>query len=135
MALWGMVAIGVSIGYRPPKRHTALDHLSFWQKLGQLDLLGCALLSFGLTLFLIALNLGGGLYTWKNARVLTSLLVGIAGLAAFCLYEWKGTKTGIVHHELLGGGKNMGRTFAICMGLMALENILAFSYIIFYPTL
>src|ERR1700754_4715586 len=99
MALWGLTAVGIFVGYRPPKRHTRLDHLSFWQKLTHLDLPGFGLLTKGLTLFLTGLNLGGGLFSWTNARVLALLIVGIVVLIGFGVYEWKGTKTGILHHE------------------------------------
>lgn len=63
MALWGMTAIGLFIGYRPLKRHTRFDHLSFRQKLGRVDLPGFFLMTAGLAVFLTGLNLGGGLYT------------------------------------------------------------------------
>lgn len=135
MALWGVTALGIFFGYRPPKRHTRLDHLSFWQKLGHLDLPGFALLTIGLTLFLTGLNLGGGLYTWTDARVLVTLIVGIVVLLSFGVYEWKATKTGILHHDLFRRGKAAGRTFAICVSLIFIEGIMLFSYIIFYPEL
>lgn len=135
MALWGLTAVGIFIGYRPPKRHTRLDHLSFVQKLGHLDLPGFGLLTTGLTLFLVGLNLGGGLYAWTNARVLSTLIIGLVVLISFGIYEWKGTKTGIMNHELFRGGKSAGRTFAICISLMFVEGILLFSYIIFYPVM
>jgi hypothetical protein len=135
MALWGATAIGILVGYRPPKRHTRLDHLPLWQKLGRLDLPGCALLTTGLTLFLTGLNLGGNLFSWTNARVLATLVTGITILIAFGLYEWKGTKTGILHHDLFRGGKAAGRTFAICVCLIFIEGIVLFSYVVFYPVL
>jgi hypothetical protein len=116
MALWGATALGLFFGYRPPKRHTRLDHLSFSQKLGHVDLAGCGLLTTGLTLLLTGLNLGGGLFAWTNARVLGTLVVGIATLLAFCLYEWK-------------------FTFALCLGLIFIEGIILFAYVIFYPVL
>ena len=135
MALWGVTAIGLFVGYRPPKRHTRLDHLSFWQKLGRLDLPGFGLLTSGLTLLLTGLNLGGGIFKWASAPVLATLIIGIIILIAFGVYEWKFTKTGILHHDLFRGGKDRGRTFALCVGLIFIEGILLFSYIIFYPTL
>ena len=135
MALWGLTAVGVFVGYRPPKRHTRLDHLSFFQKLKCLDLPGFGLLTLGLTLFLTGLNLGGGLYTWSNGRVLGTLIAGLVILAGFGVYEWKGTKSGILNHELFRGGKSAGRTFALCISLIFIEGILLFSYIIFYPVL
>jgi Fungal trichothecene efflux pump (TRI12) len=135
MALWGVTAIGIFFGYRPPKRHTRLDHLSFWQKLTSLDLPGFFLLTAGLSLFLVALNLGGGLFSWTNARVLSLLIIGLATLVGFGIYEWIGTKTGILHHELFQGGKAGGRTFAICIFLMFIEGIMLFSYVLFYPVM
>lgn len=135
MALWGVTALGIFVGYRPPKRHTRLDHLSFLQKIARLDLPGCGLLTSGLTLFLVGLNLGGGVFVWASVQVLAPLIIGIAILIAFGMYEWKLNKTGILHHDLFRGGKDRGRTFAICIGLIFIEGILLFSYIIFYPTL
>ena len=135
MALWGVTAVGLFVGYRPPKRHTRFDHLSLWQKLGRLDLPGTGLLTAGLTLFLTGLNLGGGIFTWSSTPVLATMVVGIVVLIAFGVYEWKFTRTGILHHDLFRGGKDQGRTFAICVGLIFIEGILLFAYVIFYPTL
>lgn len=135
MALWALTALFIFVGYRPPKRHTRLDHMTFIQKLRHLDLPGFGLLTTGLTLFLTGLNLGGGLYAWKNARVLAMLISGLVILIGFGLYEWKGTKTGILNHELFRGGKAAGRTFAICVSLIFIEGIMLFSYIIFYPVM
>ncbi|KAJ9602586.1 hypothetical protein H2200_012779 [Cladophialophora chaetospira] len=128
MAIWGTTALCILFGYRPPRRR--LDNSTFWQKIAQIDLIGCGLLTTGLTLFLTALNLGGGLYTWTNARVLATLVTGIAILGLFAGYEWKGTKTGILHHDLFAV-----RTFPLCVGLIMLENFMGFSYIVFYSTL
>ncbi|OAQ58550.1 siderophore iron transporter [Pochonia chlamydosporia 170] len=135
MGLWGLTAIGLFIGYRPPKRHTRYDHLSFWQKIGRLDLIGTGLLTTGLTLFLTGLNLGGGIFEWRTAQVLGTLVVGIVVMIAFAIYEWKFTKTGILHHDLFRGGKNRGRTFATCVGLIFIEGILLFAYVIFFPVM
>jgi len=135
MAIWAATALGIFFGYRPPKRHTRYDHLSFAQKLGKLDLPGFVLLTAGLTLFLTGLNLGGGLYSWTNARVLVTLIVGLVTPIFFSLYEWKGTNTGILHHDQFRGGKAAGRTFAICLGLIFIEGLLLFSWIVFYPVL
>lgn len=138
MALWGMTAIGIVVGYRPPKRHTRFDHLSFLQKVGRVDLPGFFLLTAGLSIFLTGLNLGGGLYTWSSAPVLATLIIGILTLVAFGIYEWKFTKTGILHHDLFHGGRtgdSARHTFAICIGLIFIEGILFFAFVIFYPVL
>lgn len=135
MGFWGLSAIGLFVGYWPPKRHTRFDHLSFWQKIGRLDLPGTGLLTVGLTLFLTSLNLPGGTFTWSSAQVLGTLVAGIVVLIAFSIYEWKFTQTGILHHDLFRGGKDRGRTFAICLGLIFIEGVLLFAFVIFYPTL
>ncbi|RMY57523.1 hypothetical protein D0865_03067 [Hortaea werneckii] len=135
MALWGATALGILVGYQPPKRHSGLDHLSFAQKLRHLDLPGFFLLTSGLTLFLVSLNLGGNAYAWSSAHVLTTLIIGLAILIAFGIYEIKGTSTGILHHELFRGGSHRGRTFGLCVLLIFIEGILLFSFIVYYPAL
>jgi hypothetical protein len=121
------------VGYHPPKRHTALDHVPFLRKLARLDLVGCGLLTAGLALFLTGMGLGGGRFAWSSSVVLSTVVIGIATLVAFGIYEWKGTKTGILHHGLFRGGRNKGRTFAICVALLFTEAIIAFAIGIFYP--
>jgi hypothetical protein len=135
MALWGVCTILIFIGYRPPKRHTLYDHLSFWQKLGRLDFGGIAFLMSGLALFLTGLNLGGSFFPWTAVQVLAPLVIGIALLIGFSIYEWCFISTGILHHDLFKGGKNKGRIFALCSALMFIEGMMLFSYIVFYPLL
>jgi uncharacterized membrane protein YidH (DUF202 family) len=135
MAIWGATTLAILIGYRPPKRQTNLSNRPLLQKIESLDLTGFGLLTVGLALFLTGLNLGGGQYPWHSAKVLATLIVGIVLLIIFGVYEWKGTKTGIMHHDLFKGGKDRGRTFGICVALIFVEGILLFSNIIFYPIL
>ncbi|KIW95573.1 uncharacterized protein Z519_04158 [Cladophialophora bantiana CBS 173.52] len=131
-AFWAAAAIGILLGYRPPKRHTRLDHLSLWQKLGHLDIPGCFLLTIGLTLFTFGLSVGGGVYPWASARTLATLVVGFVFLVFFGVYEWKWTTTGVLDHELFRGGKDRGRTFAICNALIFIEGVLGMGFIVFY---
>jgi hypothetical protein len=133
MGIWGITALGIFVGYRPPKRHTRLDHLSIWQKIKRIDLLGCGLLIVGLSVFLAGLNLGGGLYSWTDVRVLSTVIVGGVIFVFFFLYEWRGTKTGILHHEIFNGTDGTGRTAAVSMFLIAVEAIMASAYYLFYP--
>ncbi|KAJ9612106.1 hypothetical protein H2200_003703 [Cladophialophora chaetospira] len=135
MALWGAAAIAILFGYRPPKRHTALDHLSFWHKLSYLDLPGFALFTIGLVLILVGINSGGEPWPWSSIRVLAPLVIGVVTLAGFGVYGWKFTSTGILHHDLFRGGKSQGRVFAICVGLILVEAITGFTITVFYPIL
>ena len=112
-----------------------MNELSLWSKLRSLDLVGCSLLISGLALFLTGTGLGGGLYSWTDVHTLATLVVGIVTLIAFGVYEWKGTKTGILNHDLFRGGRDQGQTFALCVSLIALEAIMIFGYALFFPVL
>ena len=133
MALWGVSGLGILVGYRPPPRHSKLDHLSFREKLAKVDFTGALLLLSGLTLLLVGINIGGGSVGWKSTKVYVTLPLGGALLIAFGLFEWRGTSTGILHHDLFQGGANAGRTFAIAIGLIFLEGLMIFSFVLFYP--
>lgn len=135
MALWGASGTLLLFFYRPLKKQGDFDHLSSWQKLKTLDFVGFSLFLAGLVLFLVGLNLGGGLHPWVSAPTLATLCSGIVSLCLFGIYEWRGTKTGMLNHELFKGGKNEGRTFAICLFLIFVEGILLFAYLIFFPVL
>ncbi|KIX97340.1 uncharacterized protein Z520_06792 [Fonsecaea multimorphosa CBS 102226] len=132
--LWGASALSLFLGYRPPKRHTRLDHLSAWHKFRQMDLLGALLLGSGLCLLLAGVNMGGSVYPWTSATVLSTMLSGIALLILFGVWEWKGTKTGIMHHELFTHSRSLS-TFCICVALVFSEGVLVYAFIVFYPLL
>lgn len=133
MALWGVGAIGLLVAYRPPKRHSRLESLPLWEKLKHLDLPGAFILTAGITLLLVALNMGGQQFPWKSGRVLSTLILGIVLLICFGLYEWKGTRVGIIHHDWFSVDRTSSRNLAICLGLMSAEGIVLFSLIVFYP--
>lgn len=76
------------------------------------------------------LSLGGNPWPWTDARVLSTLVIGIVVLVGFAIFQWKGTKIGILHHELF-----VNRTFPLCIALIFVEGILLFSIIVFYPVL
>lgn len=131
--LWALSAAGLLFGYRPLKRKGRFGHLSFLQKVGRVDLVGCSILALGMSLVIAGLNLGGGLYPWSNSRVLVTMIVGGVTLVAFGLYERYGTQTGFVNHELFRGRN--GRTMIVCIFLIVVEALVGFSYLIFFPAL
>lgn len=51
------------------------------------DYIGALLYTAGLLLFILGLSWGGNVHPWKSAAVLATLLVGVALLAAFVLWE------------------------------------------------
>ncbi len=81
---------------------------------------------------MVGLGIGGSIYAWTDTRVLGTMITGITILVAFGLYEWKGTSTGILHHDLFRGG-DRGRTFAVFVALVFIEGIMLFAFTIFYP--
>ena len=135
MAMWAASLVSIYFGYNPPKRKSQHDSLTWVQKLGQIDIAGSVLLTAAVTLILVGLGLGGGQYSWSSARVIATIVVGGVLTVAFGLYEWKGTRTGILHHDLFLPGKANGRTFAICTMLFAIEAIILITFTIFYPIL
>ncbi|KAH7089425.1 putative siderophore iron transporter [Paraphoma chrysanthemicola] len=135
MAMWAASLISIYFGYNPPKRRTEHDSLTWIQKLGKLDIPGSLLLTAAVTLLLVGLGLGGGQYSWSSSRVIATIVVGGVLAVAFGIYEWKGTRAGILHHDLFLPGRPNGRTFGICTGLFAVEAILIITFTIFYPIL
>lgn len=91
-----------------------------------------ALLTTGLTLFVVGLSVGGTIYPWASVHALAPLIIGFAILGMFGLYEWKGTSIGLLNHDLFRGGKDKGRTFIVCNILMFTEAVLAIPFIVFY---
>lgn len=80
------------------------------------------------------LNMGGVIYPWTSATVLSTMIIGIVILILFGLWEWKGTETGILHHELFTHSRSLS-TFGICLALIFTDGILAYAFIIAYPLL
>ena len=60
----------------------------------------------------------GSIYGWRSGHALGPLIVGIAVSILFGVYEWKGTKTGLLNHGLF---KN--RNFALSAGILIAEGV------------
>ncbi|KAF2008792.1 putative siderophore iron transporter [Aaosphaeria arxii CBS 175.79] len=135
MAMWAASLLSLLFGYNPPRRETAYESPLWYQKLAKLDIPGSILLTASSTLLLVGLGLGGSNSSWTSARTLSTLIIGGVLGVIFGFYEWKGTTTGILHHELFLPGKDNGRTFALCIALFGVEAILIVSFIVFYPLL
>lgn len=69
--MWAACLVGIIFGYKPPKRRTAYDELSWLQKLSKLDLLGSLLLTAAVAFLLAGLGLGGSRYGWTNSDPIT----------------------------------------------------------------
>ncbi|EEA22325.1 hypothetical protein TMatcc_008236 [Talaromyces marneffei ATCC 18224] len=60
---------------------------SIWSRLASLDWIGLALFAIGITIFALPLSWGGALYPWSSWRTIVPLVIGIAILAVFAVYE------------------------------------------------
>ncbi|KAJ2378548.1 hypothetical protein IW150_000732 [Coemansia sp. RSA 2607] len=59
------------------------------EKIKRIDFVGSLLCLAGVTLFLLALTWGGREHSWGSAQVVCPLVIGVALLAVFVVYEWK----------------------------------------------
>jgi hypothetical protein len=57
------------------------------EKLRELDYLGTALFIASITSFLMAVTWGGTQYPWSSWQTLVPLLLGVAGMIGFCVWE------------------------------------------------
>ncbi|KAL4919148.1 fungal trichothecene efflux pump [Aspergillus aurantiobrunneus] len=74
--------------YHPPRYDQLhVDGQTKWQMTKELDFAGIFLFIAGCVLFLIGLSWGGTVHPWASAPTLCPLLIGIATLVAFVLYE------------------------------------------------
>ncbi|KIX10709.1 uncharacterized protein Z518_01793 [Rhinocladiella mackenziei CBS 650.93] len=102
----------IAVFYHPSPRPNP-DNLPMARRILQIDWLGVFLVTAGLVLFLVGLESGGNPSPWSSTRVVACLVVGAGIMAAFCLWEWKGTKDPILGHDLFEH-RNFAVTLAIC---------------------
>ncbi|OQV11338.1 hypothetical protein CLAIMM_15190 [Cladophialophora immunda] len=63
------------------------NELSLQQKLRKIDYGGAFLVTVGLILFILGIQMGGSTYPWKSGKVLGQIITGGVVLVAFVLYE------------------------------------------------
>ncbi|KAF3492119.1 azole resistance protein 1 [Arthroderma uncinatum] len=85
-AFAGLGSAGINAGFIIAKKPST----TWQQKLGQMDLLGTAILVPGIVCLLLALQWGGSLYKWNTAPPIALLAAaGAAGLAFVIVQVWK----------------------------------------------
>lgn len=130
--LWGFTAIGILIGYLPPKR--SLHKSTAVSNLKRIDWIGSAMLTAGITLFVAGVSFQS-VYGWSSGQVLGPLISGIVGFVAFGLYETYGTKHGIIPHELFETNYKTGWVLLNLAILFFIEGATFFSIVTFYPAM
>lgn len=95
----------------------------------RIDFLGGFLSITGLVLFLVALQAGGYSHPWKSAYVLCTLLIGLALIFTWVVYEAKFAKYPMVPKELFMGQ----RVVALAFGVAFVAGMNFFSLLNFWP--
>ncbi|KAL8783684.1 MAG: hypothetical protein Q9195_009309 [Heterodermia aff. obscurata] len=115
--------------YHPPPRVNS-QGLSRMQVLKQVDFVGGFLSISGMLLFMAGLQWGGYQYRWKSAHVLAPLLIGVALIAAFFVWEWKFAKYPMFPARL----KQNPRILILTLIITFISGANFFSVLLFWPT-
>ena len=124
----GITAIGLLVTYFP-HAHVRAEGMSRSAILKRIDFIGGALSISGLVLFLIALQAGGYTHPWTSAYVLCTLLIGLALICTWIVYEWKFAKYPMIPKELFLGQRVVGLSFAVAF----VAGMNFFSLLNFWP--
>ncbi|OJI98278.1 hypothetical protein ASPVEDRAFT_37719 [Aspergillus versicolor CBS 583.65] len=109
--IWALTGVSLLAFYRPMPRPNP-GGLSVARRIRELDWPGILLVSAGVTLFLVGLQYGDNPHPWTSPIVLGPLVSGGVLCSLFCLWEWKGTATGIIPHALF---HDKNYAIAICV--------------------
>ena len=99
------------------------------EKLKRIDYIGNIILIASTVSVLIALTWAGPVYSWSDARILTPLIIGIAGLVGFAVYE----ASGIPSEPVMPLRLFPNRTSTIIYINTFLNNVLMFWCFFFFP--
>ncbi|RKL50815.1 hypothetical protein BFJ72_g268 [Fusarium proliferatum] len=123
-AYWYMVAgiyavatIACQLFYNPPPRALEIV-LSVSEKMRNLDWAGYGFLTPALVLFCMSLAWSGNPYSWTDAHVLATFLIGVLSGVALIVYETLIKKNGMFHHRLF-----RDRNFALALGCIFAEGM------------
>jgi MFS family permease len=120
-AIYAATAVICAILYNPPTRKLQAE-LTTKEKLRCLDWIGYVLLAAGLVFFCIGLSWSQNPYSWTNAHVLATFLIGVVLSSALIVYEWRFKSDGMFHHALFSS-----RNFPIALGCVFVEGLVFFS--------
>ncbi|KAL4805391.1 major facilitator superfamily domain-containing protein [Aspergillus unguis] len=127
IAIWNFITLIIlGMFYHPPARHN-IEH-SVWSKIKKIDIIGGAIMTTGLVLLLIALNLGGQNEPWSSTRVICCLTFGIALLIAFFIFEVFFVPSPMFPRSLL----KHPRTFSALMVVILMAGINYVSLLVFW---
>ncbi|KAH8725112.1 major facilitator superfamily domain-containing protein [Phaeosphaeriaceae sp. PMI808] len=127
----GIVGIGLLVTYFP-HNHTHAEGFSRMAILKCIDYVGGVLSIAGLTLFLVSLQADGYTHPWASGYVLSTMLVGLALIATWVVYEWKFARHPMVPGEFFKGQRIVGLAYVIAFAAgMNFFSILNFFLVTF----
>ncbi|KAK3070117.1 hypothetical protein LTR53_011017 [Teratosphaeriaceae sp. CCFEE 6253] len=124
----GLTALGLLIFYHP-HAHVRAEGLAWQAVVKRIDFLGGFLSISGLVLFLVALQAGGYTHPWTSAYVLCCLLIGLALISAWILWEAKFARHPMVPPELFMHQRVVALSFAVAF----VAGMNFFSLLNFWP--
>ncbi|KAM5481350.1 hypothetical protein McanCB56680_004250 [Microsporum canis] len=90
LPIGGAALLTMALFFYPPTKEKQSPPTTWQQKLGQMDLLGTAILVPGIICLLLALQWGGSVYQWNTAPPIALLATaGTAGLIFISIQVWK----------------------------------------------
>lgn len=107
----GITTVGLAVFYHP-HTHARAQGYSKKAVLAKIDYVGAILSIVGLTLLLVALQSGGYTHPWKSAFCLSTLLIGIALVAAWVVWEAKFAKYPMIPGALFQGQRIVTLAYA-----------------------
>ncbi|PSR99136.1 major facilitator superfamily domain-containing protein [Coniella lustricola] len=117
--VYGLTTVMVFVFYHPPPTGLRRQEGSAISFLKKIDYIGIFIFTGSLAAFIIALTWGGTTYAWSSGQVLAPLIISIAGLIGFGVYERVGTTEGIFDHRLF-----FNRNFPILLIVCAIDGML-----------
>ncbi|KAE8153336.1 major facilitator superfamily domain-containing protein [Aspergillus avenaceus] len=101
---------------------------SLREKLLKIDCVGTILFTGSISSFLIPLSWGGVMHDWWSWRTLVPLLLGVAGLVAFCVYEYLIPKEPMIPHSVF-----QNRSAAIAFACSSLQGLILSCALYYLP--
>jgi len=129
-AIWAFIGLVITaIFYHPPPRVNS-QGLSRRQVLKEIDYIGGLLSISGMLLFMMGMQWGGYQYPWGSAHVLAPLILGVALLVGFFVWEGYGAKFPMFPKRLRQEPRILGLTLVITF----ISGANFFSILMFWPT-
>ncbi|CAK7198194.1 hypothetical protein SEUCBS139899_000852 [Sporothrix eucalyptigena] len=126
----GAATILIFLCYHPPTFNMLHERKSKRQQLKEIDYVGIFLWASGLALFLMGLSWGGGLYPWKSAAVICTIIIGFALLVCFGLWE----SYADLKYPVMPMAYFLNRGFISLVAMATIASMFYYSAIILWPS-